>query len=306
MVSSLVFIIIYCYTSIHDYGEVTIYNVFVVAIPLACVGYVFVLIESCYSNVMGHLRFQHNVESLEHYIQSLLHRKPTLVTVAEAYHMEARTRQVYQRDSNGNSHWTTETYYQKVVSWEGEDHFQFNYWQDLSDKHNIPKSYGELVRVRLTKNILFANDITETAFRTQQDAFVERNKHRDDNFKFWTKYEIAGFQDHVMYYDREKGLPCWMNWLCFAFFTFIGCSWPYRWLFFYRTKKTNYEITKVVSLNPISNKIERQAEVCCVQPIQGPPPLPSAPSYQIDIVAEDDQPSSDINESDEKRPLLSA
>ena len=126
MVASLVFIIIYCYTSIRDYGKVTIYNVVVVAISLACVGYVFVLFESCYSNVMGYLRFQHNVESLEHYTESLLQRRPNVATVMQAYHMEARTKQVYQRDSNGNSHYTTQTHLEKVVTWRGYDKFQFN------------------------------------------------------------------------------------------------------------------------------------------------------------------------------------
>eukprot|EP00111_Clytia_hemisphaerica_P004383 TCONS_00012548-protein len=279
MVASLVFIVIYSYTSIGDYGEYTIYNVFVVAIPLACFGYVFVLIESwCYSNMMGYLRFKFNVEDLMHYIQGLVQRRPNVVTVAQASHIESESRVVARQDSNGNTQYVTQTTSKKVISWEGHDVFPFNYWQDVSDKSNIPKSYGEVVRVKLTKKILFANEVTERAFRTQQDAFVERNKHRDDKFEFWTDYEISGFQDHILYYDPQKGMPFWMDWLCFGCVAFIGFSWPYRCLFFCCTKTASFDIEKVVSLTPISqSETQAQVEVSCVQPMPKSPPILGPP-----------------------------
>ncbi|MEO0686480.1 MAG: hypothetical protein AAFY76_15935, partial [Cyanobacteria bacterium J06649_11] len=126
-------------------------TILVAAYIFVGLGYLYVLIESCFSSVMGYLKMSFDSANAEQYVRSLLAKKPSVVTTAVCYHYETRYRTVTYTDANGNTQTRTETYQERVNTWTGAHVFVFDYWRDNSDTSNIPNPlFGEIIRVKLS------------------------------------------------------------------------------------------------------------------------------------------------------------
>ena len=68
---------------------------------------------------------------------------------------------------------------------------------------------------------------------------------RDIHMDAWIDKEIPGFVERIAVTSDENGkVPGWMDSAIFTFFTILFLTWPYRWMFNYKTGKTTYEIKK--------------------------------------------------------------
>ena len=71
------------------------------------------------------------------------------------------------------------------------------------------------------------------------------NNNRDIHMDAWIDKEIPGFVERIAVTSDENGkVPGWMDSAIFTFFTILFLTWPYRWMFNYKTGKTTYEIKK--------------------------------------------------------------
>ena len=236
----------------HESGKNTIGDILVAAICFIIFGYIYVVVESRFSSVMGHLQMRFDESNAEQYVRSLLSKKPAIVTSASCYHFETQYRQVPYTDSNGHTQYRTETYEERVTTWRGSHTFQYDYWKDNSDTANIPlPKFGEILRVKLSKEIIFSNHETETAFTEQTNKFINDNRHRDVHIDYDTDFDVAEFRGHMIAYNTQKGIPCWMNKYCFIFWSVFCLSWPYRYLIRRYTKKFVYKVQKEISIFPI-------------------------------------------------------
>eukprot|EP00111_Clytia_hemisphaerica_P022075 TCONS_00064869-protein len=279
-----------------DYGKITMGYVLTVAYALAAIGYLFVLFESCYSSVMGYLKMSFDKPNAEQYVRSLLVEKPSVVTTAVCYHYETRYRTVSYTDANGNTQTRTETYQERVNTWTGAHVFEFDYWRDNSDTTKIPNpQIGEILRVKLSKEISFANDETAREFTEQTTKFVDDNRYRDTFIDYGTDFQVDGFEEHMIAYDQNQGVPWWMNKYCFVVSTLFCLSWPFRCLLRRKTKKYAYQVLKEISILPL----EAVTNQPCSQSV---PPLQQQPPPQFNSPSQQQQPPTGFNQPPQYYP----
>lgn len=268
-----------------DYGKYTMGTIIVAAYLFAAFGYLYVLVESCFSSVMGYLKMSFDKANAEQYVRSLLAKKPSVITTAVCWHYETRYRTVTYTDANGNTQTRTETYQERVNTWTGTHVFTFNYWRDISDTSNIPNpQFGEILRVKMSKVISFANDETSQEFTKQTTKFIDDNRHRDVYIDYGTDFLVDGFKEHMMAYDPNQGIPSWMNKYCFFVSTLFCLSWPFRFLMRRRTNKSMYKVLKEISILPLEAVTQQPytelPPQLNAQQLQHPPPPYNAPPPQ--------------------------
>ena len=233
-------------------GRSTFGDIVIAAICYAAGGYIYVFIESCYSSTMGYLTTSFNEADAASYVRSLIAKKPYVITTAVCYHLEARYREVSYRDANGNTAYRTETYLERVNTWTGTHFFNFDFWKDNSDTNNIPlPKSGDILRIKLIKEIVFANEATRYSFTKQKQEFENSNRHRDTHMDITTDFNIARFKEHIMAYDPQTEIPCWMNKYCFVLWSILFLSWPFRIMLQCNTKKCFFKFLKEISIVPL-------------------------------------------------------
>ena len=242
---------------------------------------------------MGYLKTNFDESNAENYVRSLIVKKPSVITTAVCYHFETRTRQVSFTDANGNTQYRTETYQERVDTWTGAHSFIFEFWKDNSDTNNIPlPKSGDKLRVKLTKEIEFSNEETKLSFLEQKERFASDNRHRDTHMDIETDFDIADFKEHMMAYDPQFGIPCWMNKECFVVSVFLCLSWPYRIVLQCATKKCFFKVLKEISIVPL--------ETITKQP--SAPPFNNHPPQQTNTVQ---YPDNDMTSSSSMMPFYS-
>ena len=123
-------------------------------IVMLCLSSVYIFIESIFSHELDYLRNIMKDETAWGYIQKMHQVAPRIGMVVECYHFEMRTRDVYYKDANGNPQFRTETYTEKVVTFEDHDEFSFGSWVDISKRKMPALSSVSLTRVRIDPYVL--------------------------------------------------------------------------------------------------------------------------------------------------------
>lgn len=283
----MLFLVIYFVADLKKYGRETFYFVYITALVFIPINYVFMLIESRLSTEHQYLFSKLENEDTAQYINKLCETKPKITTMMECYHMVTRRRHVSYTDSNGNTQYRTETYQEKVTTWIGSDTFRFNYWKDTSDKSAIPVCMpDQVLKVKLSRGIGFADDETSAEFKRQLMDFINRNKHRDVSYNYYTSYDIPRFQERIMCYDKNNKVPWWMNGWCFWFSSCLFCTWPFRLLLSRSTDKATFKISKLVSMSPFNAErvnVEFSPD-CTVPQIAPSAPIMTSilPPYNVD------------------------
>ena len=216
------------------------------AIAMLCISSVYIFIESIFSNELDYLRNIMQDETAWGYIQKMHQVAPRIGMVVECYHFEMRTRDVYYKDANGNPQSRTETYTEKVVTFEDHDEFSFGSWVDISKRKMPALSSVSLTRVRIDPCVLFGDQETADDYERQATVMIERNRHRDAFTDFSASREIPGLKKRISAYVDLRVKPWWIRPLFFWLATLLQMTWPYRWLFRAKTSKKFYALKKMI------------------------------------------------------------
>ena len=215
-------------------------------IVMLCLSSVYIFIESIFSLELDYLRNIMKDETAWGYIQKMHQVVPRIGMVVECYHFEMRTRDVYYKDASGNPQSRTETYTEKVVTFEDHDEFSFGSWVDISKRKMPALSSVSLTRVRIDPYVLFGDQETADDYERQATVMIERNRHRDAFTDFSASREIPGLKKRISAYVDLRVKPWWIRPLFFWLATLLQMTWPYRWLFRAKTSKSYYALKKMI------------------------------------------------------------
>ena len=215
-------------------------------IVMLCISSVYIFIESIFSHELDYLRNIMQDETAWGYIQKMHQVPPRISMKVECYHLEMSTRVVYYTDANGNMQSRTETYPEKVVTFEDHDEFSFGSWVDVSKREMPALSTASLTRVRIDPYVLFGDQETADDYERQAAAMIERNRHRDAFTDFSASREIPGLKKRISAYVDLRVKPWWIRPLFFWLATLLQMTWPYRWLFRAKTSKSFYALKKMI------------------------------------------------------------
>ena len=215
-------------------------------IVMLCISSVYIFIESIFSHELDYLRNIMHDETAWGYIQQMHQVAPRISMIVECYHFEMRTRDVYYTDANGNRQSRTETYTERVVTFEDHDEFSFGSWVDVSKRKMPALSTVSLTRVRIDPYVLFGDQETADDYERQATAMIERNRDRDAFTDFSARREIPGLKKRISAYVDLRVKPWWIRPLFFWLATLLQMTWPYRWLFRAKTSKSYYALKKMI------------------------------------------------------------
>lgn len=225
------------------YGEV-FYDLKIFAMVMLALSPLIVMIESLNSHELDYLKNVMEDETAWGYIQRMQEVPPRISMVVECYHYETRTRLVYYTDANGNQQSRMETYTEQVVTFTDQEEFSFGSWVDVSKQEMPELSTATLTRLKIDSSILFGDQETEDEYERQVAEMMERNRHRDLFTDYSSSKEIPGLEKRISAYVDLKKKPFWIRPVFYWIATFMGLTWPYRWLFKARTAKSYYSLTK--------------------------------------------------------------
>ena len=215
-------------------------------IVMLCISSVYIFIESIFSHGLDYLRNIMHDETAWGYIQQMHQVAPRISMIVECYHFEMRTRDVYYTDANGNRQSRTETYTERVVTFEDHDEFSFGSWVDVSKRKMPALSTVSLTRVRIDPYVLFGDQETADDYERQAAAMMERNRGQDTFTDFSASREIPGLKKRISAYVDLRVKPWWIRPLFFWLATLLQMTWPYRWLFRAKTSKKFYALKKMI------------------------------------------------------------
>jgi len=209
------------------------------------ISYLFVVIESGFSQDLSYLNNFSQDETAWQYIQSLQRIPPKFHMFVQCYHNETRTRDVSYTDSHGNRQTRTEQYTERVTTFAEDAYFLYGSWTDVSED-TVAACEAAIARVKVDPTILFGDRETFDNYKTTSAAMVERNRHRDAFIDFLLRIEIPGMKDKFLGYVNLQERPFWMRPLFFWIATLLQLTWPYRWLFRAKTGKIHYTLKKKI------------------------------------------------------------
>ena len=215
-------------------------------IVMLCISSVYIFIESIFSHELDYLKNIMQDETAWGYIQKIHQVAPRISMKVECYHFEMPTRDVYYTDANGNRQSRTETYTERVVTFEDHDEFSFGSWVDVSKGKMPALSTVSLTRVRIDPYVLFGDQETADDYERQATAMIERNRGRDTFTDFSASREIPGLKKRISAYVDLRVKPWWIRPLFFWLATLLQMTWPYRWLFRAKTSKSFYALKKMI------------------------------------------------------------
>ncbi len=182
---------------------------------------IYVITNSC-SPMCKYLFHKYSSDSIHKLMKNLFYNPPVITFRIECYHYETRVRT--HRDSKGNTHTSYER--RKVTTWWGSEKFNYFSWRDISglfllDSGKVLQSEKKVyIKLALSKNFQFADDITRMDYQRQKDLFYSRNRWRDTHCSLTENRTINGFNEYNMVRISDKKPPCISGW-AFLFFTYI-------------------------------------------------------------------------------------
>ena len=224
--------------------------IFVMAVVWIIIWYVVMLIESCFSAEKEYLSSISPDITVTEFVQQLRTTNPRRVMSVVCYHMELRTRTVYERDANGNTYPRTETYQEMVVTYTEDKDFPIAGVVDISDLNGLVFDQCRVTRLNLTKDIQFGDQATEDKFNAMKEQMLNENKHRDQNIDFSYADVIDGFKERLCAYTDPENRPSWMKSSIFWLATLFGLTWVFRVVFRLKTSKCDFAIKKLIYITP--------------------------------------------------------
>ena len=209
--------------------------------------YVFIFLESFFCTEYRYLKSMLERESILDYLTRLKDTKPVRTMKVSCYHHEFRTKPVNYTDATGRTENHLETFQEMVETYSEKKQFDFGYFRDISGSFDkITKGSG-IAKVRLSKEMVFGDQITQQEFEWRIKEFENMNAHRDEKCIVSCEDGLYGFREHVC-------APCsvdtwWTNSFVFIMFVLFGLSWPYRFILNWTMKEGNYHIRKEIFLH---------------------------------------------------------
>ena len=130
------------------------------------------------------------------------------------------------------------------------DAFDYKSCRYVSDRSKIPdRNIDGITTVKLTTQITWADNDTKEASRRAKDKIIERNKHRDTYIDCNVNEDLPNFKVRLVMYDKDAGLPWWMNLCWYWTFTCTWCTWPFRIYIRRKLPKKRFTFEKEVSIH---------------------------------------------------------
>ena len=210
------------------------------------ISYLFMLIESCYSDEKEYItNIVPDISAIE-FVNKMRDTDPKRVMLIECYHFETRTRTVTTTDAQGNTQTSLETYQEIVITHTESQDFPIEFTQDISDQHGLKFDQYSVTRLKLTPEIQYGDTETEEKFEEMRAKMIAENEHRDTLIQFTFKDSIDGFKERICAYTDPNNQPFWMNAVYYWVATVFGLTWIYRAIFLRKTAKCEYIIKKVI------------------------------------------------------------
>ena len=233
--------------NLSQYGETLFFVMDRATYALIGISYLYVLLQSFWSNEKEYIQDNFEQEHVDEYFTNIFRQKPNISVSITCYHLETRTRTVNYTDAHGNSQSRLETYTETVVTYSGSNKFEFNSWRDVSDRQKLPSIGSKILRIKVMKDINFADEESSAAFNRFKEDYLNGNRYRDACMDHSVEQDIPGFKERLMGCNGKR--PCWMNLPCFFLAHLLLLGWPYRWLLKGKTDKAEFVVKKEVSIN---------------------------------------------------------
>lgn len=184
-----------------------------------------------------------------HYMNRMYSAEPKVCIAIECYHYELKSRD--STDSEGHS--TTETYYERVVTYTEKETVRIASWEDAS----LPIDYEPLKEYAVINVKLTATFKGDTNYITQCKAMIDRNRHRDTFIYGSRTLDLqGGFKRRVLAYVDLDKKPLFLSmfWYSLAHWTFF-LSLPYRIWMSSKSGKLTTTIRKILTTDGPGNDL---------------------------------------------------
>ena len=233
--------------NLRQYGATFFFVMDCTTYALIGISYLYILLQSFWSNEKEYIQDNFEEEHVHEYFTNIFRQKPSISVSITCYHFETRSRTVNYTDPQGNPQSRLETYTETVITYRGSNKFSFNSWRDVSDRQKLPSIGSKILRIKVIKDINFADEESSAAFNRFKEDYLNGNRYRDAYMDHSVEHDIPGFKERLMGCNRKP--PCWMNLPCFFLAHLLFLGWPYRWLLKGKTDKTEFVVKKEVSIN---------------------------------------------------------
>jgi len=130
-------------------------------------------------------------EPVQQYLARMKLARPRLMLRCRCSHRELRSRV--------NSEGRSESYWETVVTYNGEEEFMMGNdmtWMDCTDA--TPLTLHAMTQVECQSEVVWGDDVVKARFEAIKYRFIETNKYRDDTFEYWDELDIDGFIKHAL------------------------------------------------------------------------------------------------------------
>lgn len=228
----------------------------IMGLAFIVIWYFFMLIESTFSAEREYLSSITPDMTVIQFIEQMRRAIPRRSMSISCYHMEQRTRTISSTDSHGHRTTSTETYHVPVTTYTESKEFPIASVVDVSNMASLNFDEHAVTRLKLTKNIDFADILTGEMYNDLKEKMIEENRHRDIHISFSCKDVIDGFKERLCAYTDPRSRPCWMKSSIFWLFTAFGLTWVFRLIFKMKTSKCDFELKKLISIIPRSEALQ--------------------------------------------------
>jgi hypothetical protein len=234
------------------------------AIGFSYLGY---MVEAfAFSKTWKYLKNMSAVEDLVTHIERVRQTPPTIVLHGECYHMETRTRTVYDTTyhSDGTSSTTSriETYQERVVSHTDSETLVYHRCHDDSGGLTPELMRYSATRIDLSQTWQPADEYTRQYYAAWSDAFRQRNEKRDRDYAQWETITCPGFHENMLAFIDHRRRPWGLSRLSYVLVTvLLQASYLYRIWFDRVTVKAHFSFKRRITVLPDLGEEEAFAAV---------------------------------------------
>jgi hypothetical protein len=219
-----------------------------IAIFILILSYLNYIISNSLSPMCKYIFNRQKSDTIHNTMRSMYSSPPQLKFYVECFHYETKTST--STDSNGNT--KTSSTEEKVVTYRETQHFNFYTWRDISglfllDSHKIFRSKMKAyIKLELTLDVDFADDITGLDYQRAKDDLYNRNKFRDSHITIHEHKNVDGFYRYNMIKISDSEPLC-INRFIFLIFLIIPLMEFYKIYINLFCVGQKYTIKKVIS-----------------------------------------------------------
>eukprot|EP01060_Flectonema_neradi_P010806 TRINITY_DN1789_c0_g2_i1.p1 TRINITY_DN1789_c0_g2~~TRINITY_DN1789_c0_g2_i1.p1 ORF type:complete len:294 (+),score=23.39 TRINITY_DN1789_c0_g2_i1:66-947(+) len=214
-----------------EFSSFTVRNsYFYVVLALSYIGY---LVLACCMPARSYLSNELDV-SADEYQKQLFNAPPTCWFHIECYH--------YTTSGTGKDRKR-----RKVVTKTKREVFQY---ASYSSYCAVGSEYSTAMRLRLSKNLRFADEQTKATYDAQLKQFVAT--HTSDSYQsVTTGIDIPGYHKYVLAFSDPANKPSGYSAALYYLSVPFTLSMPYATYIYWSTKPVDIAVTKEVSLFPV-------------------------------------------------------